>query len=109
MNESWKPWKTLAASVGLGVLTPEWTLDDSPGEEEGDCRLFSHVVEFAAAFSVPPVVSLGITGFDLDQRDSGRLSVKARDVTCEGFTVDIAAWRGSRVYAVEFSWLAVGA
>lgn len=109
MNESWKPWKTLAASVGVGVLTPEWTLDKSPGDEEGDCRVFSYDVAFADAFSMPPVVSWGITGFDLDQRDSGRLSVKVRDVTREGFTMDITAWRGSRVYAVELSWLAVGA
>ena len=108
-NESWTPWQTLAATQGLGVLTPGWNLAEAAGDGEDECRFFSHAVEFEGSFSGAPVVSLGLTGFDLDQRDSGRLSLKVRDVTSTGFVVDVIAWRGSRVYSVEFSWLAVGA
>lgn len=109
MNENWTPWKIRSATVGVGILTPEWNLAESSDVEETESRLFTHHVWFEDSFAVPPVISLGLTGFDIDERDSGRISIKARKVTCEGFLVDITSWRGSRVYAVEFSWLAVGA
>ena len=91
------------------MLTPGWNLADAPSIEESESRGFTHVITFDHAFAGPPVISVGLTGFDIDQRDSGRISIKARDVTSEGFAIDITTWRGSRVYAVEFSWLAVGA
>ena len=99
----------LSATVGAGTLTPGWNLAESPSTEEGEWRVFTQRITFDAAFFGPPVVVIGLTGFDIDQRDSGRVSVKSRDITSEGFAVEITSWRGSRVYAVEFSWLAVGA
>ena len=66
-------------------------------------------VEFEVAFSAPPVVHLGLTGFDMDQRDSSRLSLTVGEVTAEGFVAKIATWEFSRVYGVEFNWLAIGA
>jgi len=55
------------------------------------------------------VVHLGLTGFDLDQRDSSRLILRATEISTTGFVVEIATWRDTRVYSVEFSWLALGA
>jgi H-type lectin domain len=109
MNENWTPWKMLSATVGAGTLTPGWNLAETPSADEGEWRIFTQRIIFDGAFSGPPVVVIGLTGFDLDQRDGGRVSVKSRDITSEGFLVEITSWRGSRVYAVEFSWLAVGA
>jgi H-type lectin domain len=109
MNENWTPWKMLSATVGAGILTPGWNLAESPSVAEDEWRVFTQRISFAAPFSGPPVVVIGLTGFDLDQRDSGRVSVKPADITSEGFAVEITSWRGTRVYAVEFSWLAVGA
>ena len=99
----------LSATVGVGVLTPGWNLAEAPGTEESETRSFTRQIAFEGSFAAPPVISIGLTGFDIDQRDSGRISVKARDITSDGFEVEIISWRGSRVYAVEFSWLAVGA
>jgi H-type lectin domain len=55
------------------------------------------------------VVHLGLTGFDLDQRDGNRLSLRATEIGTASFVAEIATWRETRAYSVEFCWLALGA
>jgi hypothetical protein len=104
-----QPWKSLSASLQIGALTAGWNLADPPADESEDARVFRFTVFFAAPFDNAPVVHLGLTGFDLDQRDSNRLSLRATEITTAGFVAEIATWRDTRVYSVEFSWLALGA
>ena len=66
-------------------------------------------VVFDRPFDSVPVVQLGLTGFDLDQRDSARVSLKATQVTPTFFQAEVWIWAGTRVYSVEFHWLAIGA
>ena len=54
------------------------------------------------------MVQVAIAGFDIDQRDSARLSVRASAITATGFEIIVQTWQNSRVYKVEISWLAVG-
>lgn len=102
------PWKVLASHVGVGMLTEGWTLDEEapPG---GEVHCFRVAVAFDTPFDAVPVVQLGLTGFDLDQRDSARVSLKATQVTPSGFQAEVWSWAGTRVYSVEFHWLAIGA
>jgi hypothetical protein len=109
MNSSMQPWKTLSASLQLGVLTAGWNLSEPPAESTDDARVFRFTVYFAAPFDTAPVVQLGLTGFDLDQRDSNRLSLRVAEITPASFVAEISSWRDTRVYSVEFSWLALGA
>jgi len=104
-----QPWKSLSASLQIGVLTEGWNLAEPPAEAADTERVFRYTVFFAAPFDSAPVVHVGLTGFDLDQRDSGRLNLRVATITPEGFDVEIGTWRETRVYAVEFSWLALGA
>ncbi|HSJ00951.1 MAG TPA: H-type lectin domain-containing protein, partial [Verrucomicrobium sp.] len=102
-----QPWKTLAATTGVGVLSEGWNLAESP--EPGVARVYTLEVPFAEPFFNPPVVQAGLTGFDMDHAFSGRLSLKVITITPSGFSVSISTWEDSKVYAVEFSWLAIGA
>ena len=104
-----QPWKTLAATVHVGTQTEGWSLATPPDEHQDQTRVFRFDVYFSAPFETPPVVHLGLTGFDVDQRDAGRLTLAATDITTTGFTAEIATWRETRVYSVVFSWLALGA
>jgi hypothetical protein len=54
------------------------------------------------------VVQLGLTGFDMDQRESSRITLKAENITESGFQAVISTWASSQVFAVEFNWLAIG-
>ena len=100
------PWNVLSSDIGVGILTPGWNLDAAGLDEP---RSFTLPVVFAAEFSSVPVVHLGLTGLDVDQRDSSRVTLKAEDITPAGFRAVISTWSGSRVFAVEFNWLAIGA
>ena len=107
MNSSPIPWKVLASNAGVGILTDGWTLDVADAGTD-DSREFLVEIVFASPFAVAPVVQLGLTGFDIDQRDTSRLTLKAQNITESGFQAVIATWAGTRVYAVEFNWLAIG-
>ncbi len=82
---------------------------DTVGTETDDVRTFRTAVVFATPFASIPVVQLGLTGFDLDQRDSARITLQAENITATGFEAVISTWAGTRVFAVEFNWLAIGA
>jgi len=108
MYSSALPWKALSSNVSVNVLTEGWNLAcPEAGAEEG-IRKFSLYVAFDTPFFEVPVVQIGLSGFDIDQRDSARLTVKAENITEFGFQASIVTWAGSRVYAVEFNWIAIG-
>lgn len=102
------PWKTLAATLCVGTSTEGWNLSEHPGEELDTPRTFVADVYFASPFTYPPAVHLSLTGFDIDQRHSARLSVRATDITESGFKAVVTTWHDSRVFSVEASWLAIG-
>lgn len=102
------PWKVLASNLGVGRLTEGWTLD-AEASPDMPARCFRVPVVFDTPFDAVPVVQVGLTGFDLDQRDSARVSLKASQITPNGFLAEVWTWVGTRVYAVEFHWLAIGA
>lgn len=108
MFESSVPWKVLSSHVGVGVLTEGWNLEEATSESN-EARCFVVEVTFASPFYAVPVVHLGLTGFDLDQRDSSRVSLKAECITEFGFQAVISTWSDTRVFSVEFNWLAIGA
>jgi hypothetical protein len=108
MHASPVPWKVLASHLGVGVLTKGWTLDVVWPPHSEQSRSFVVDVVFDSPFSSIPVVQLGITGFDIDQRESARLTLKAENITESGFQAVISTWENTRVFAVEFHWLAIG-
>jgi hypothetical protein len=55
------------------------------------------------------VVHLGLTGFDLEQWSSSRLTLSVVTVSELGFVARLTTWRSSRVYSATFQWFAVGA
>lgn len=102
------PWKAVSSVTTLGILTPGWNLTEI---EEGDphaARTFTTKVEFLDAFQFPPVLHTSLVGFDLDQRDSQRLSIAASNITTTSFDLSVTTWMASRVYSVEVNWLALG-
>ncbi len=109
MNGEWMPWKTFSSSLSVGLGTDGWNLADINPEELDKPRVFVAEVFFATPFVGAPVVHIGLTGFDIDQRHTARVSVRATEITPGGFKVEISTWMDSRIYSVEAAWLAIGA
>ena len=109
MIDSLQPWRTLSATVHVGTLTDGWLLADHAGGSQDAARTFVVDVPFAAAFVSAPVVHVGLTGFDVDKWHTARLSLRIIEITPEGFRAEIVTWADTRVYGVEFNWLAIGA
>ena len=109
MNGEWlMPWKSLSATLRVGVGTESWNLAEFPEDDFEKPRIFTVDVAFATPFTIVPVVQLALSGFDIDQRHTARLSVRAAEITTQGFKAEIGTWSDTRVYSVEATWLAIG-
>lgn len=102
------PWKTASSVFNVGINSAGWNLAEVPDGEIDLPRTFVTEVTFLEPFNAAPLVHAAIVGFDLDQRDSARVSVAVTLVTNVGFTLAVTTWRETRVYGVEVSWLALG-
>jgi hypothetical protein len=109
MNNGIMPWKILSATVEVGTDSEGWNLAEPSHEKAEEPRVFSYDVRFDFPFHSPPVVHVGLTGFDIDQRHTARLDLKAVEISTIGFKAEILTWSDSRIYSVDFGWLAVGA
>lgn len=107
MSDSYLPLKVISSQLCIGSETEGWTLDHPATDDDAE-RVFTFDVFFEAPFAAPPVVHLGVTGFDIDQCSSSRLKVMPVQVSERGFQVRVKTWRASRVYSVDLSWIAVG-
>jgi hypothetical protein len=65
-------------------------------------------VPFNAPFANLPMVHVGLTGFDIDNSDTVRLSVRTGEITASGFDLLVLTWLNTRVYKVQVSWIALG-
>ncbi|MDF1657519.1 MAG: H-type lectin domain-containing protein [Verrucomicrobiales bacterium] len=107
MSDPFLPLNVISASVCVGSETDGWNLDQAAAEGDPE-RVFLVDVFFETPFLAPPVVHLGVTGFDIDQCSSSRLGISTIAISKTGFQAQLRTWRSSRVYSVEFQWMAIG-
>lgn len=107
MISAMEPFSFLAGKEVLGADTEGWLLDQPPPAQSD--RSLCVRVGFSRPFRSPPLVHLGLTGFDISERDCARLSLEARNVTRDGFEIVVGTWFNTVIWRVEVSWLALGA
>ncbi len=103
MSNDLIPIATSSGITCVGHETEDWNLATGEGLRE-----FLWPITFEFPFGAPPVVQLSLSGFDLDQRDSSRISIAPANIGPQGFDLVIRTWENSRVYRVEASWIAIG-
>lgn len=54
------------------------------------------------------MLHFGLSGFDMDNRDSAGLSVRTGTISATGFELLVVTWLNTLVYEVEVAQLAVG-
>lgn len=108
MHTDLLPIRMSSSIMTFDQTTPGWTLAEIDEQAMEQPRRFISKVNFDSPFSYTPLVHISVTGFDMDNRDSARLSVHAEAITPTGFVIALQTWQYSRVYKVEISWLALG-
>lgn len=85
------------------VNTEGWNLNSGNGY-----RTHVMFVKFPKAFAKEPTVMVTLTSYDGAAGKDGnvRVSIKADQITREGFTVKTMTWGDSRLAGVEGSWFA---
>ncbi len=101
------PLSFVAGAARFDDTWPGWALLE-PSPSDGGVRTFSGRVTFDRAFNAPPVVQIGITGFDIDNGDNARLNVGIIAVDGNGFEVELRTWWNSRLWSVDLNWIAIG-
>lgn len=97
------PFALLSAVAHLGSSLEGWSLQEGEGT-----RTFAQHIQFEHAFSAPPVIQLGVVGFDASKDHNLRLRTRALDITASGFTLVAETWLHSQLWSVDISWLAIG-
>jgi hypothetical protein len=64
--------------------------------------------EFGNAFLAPPVVSIGISMWDMDRNTNSRADISAENVTTTGFEIVFRTWADTRVARIRADWMAIG-
>lgn len=80
---------------------PMWT-----GQGDRESR---HLITFKEAFVEAPVVTVSISMWDIDNKNTSRADVSAEKVTAKGFHLVFRTWGDTRVARVRADWMALGA
>jgi hypothetical protein len=107
MTSAVLPLSFAAGAVRFDDSRPGWALLERVPDGDG-VRTFTGRVTFDRSFQAPPVVQIGITGFDIDNGDNARLKVGILDVDGDGFAVELRTWWNSRLWSVDLNWIAIG-
>lgn len=98
---------TIISDTFIGnVQEPDWCLLEVG--EGSQSRIFERYIRFGKRFNKKPLVHVSLAGFDIDNDDNARLSIRATNISVEGFSVQMITWLNTRMWSVEVSWIAFG-
>lgn len=65
-------------------------------------------VSFDEAFKSRPLVQVGMSMWDFDQKSNQRADISAEQVEVTGFTIVFRTWGDTRVARIRADWFALG-
>ena len=63
---------------------------------------------FDERFLEPPVVTVGISMWDIDHQANSRVDIAAENITATGFEIVFRTWSDSRIARIRDDWMAIG-
>lgn len=98
---------TIAVDQGSRVLFEDFAQDGAMwvGEGPREVRLRQ---DFAQVFVDVPVVTIGLSMWDIACSTNSRLDIAAEQVTGSGFEIVFRTWADTRIARVRADWLAIG-
>ncbi len=71
-------------------------------------REVRHQQSFKEAFVEPPLVTVGISMWDIDHQTNSRVDIAAESVTAKGFEIVFRTWANTRIARIRADWMAIG-
>jgi hypothetical protein len=93
---------------GTRILFSDFAHDGAMWTGSGP-REVRQTQSFKEAFVEPPVVTVGISMWDMDHKTNSRVDILAENVTATGFEIVFRTWGDTRVARVRADWMALGA
>ncbi len=97
----------IGVEQGSKVLFSDFAHDGAMWAGSGP-REVRHQQKFGEAFVEPPVVSIGISMWDIDHKTNSRVDISAENVTSAGFEIVFRTWADTRIARVRADWTAIG-
>lgn len=92
---------------GSSVLFSDF-MDDGAMWTGGGPREVRQHQSFGEPFVEPPIVTVGISMWDIDHQTNSRVDIAAEKVTVEGFEIVFRTWANTRIARIRADWMAIG-
>ena len=93
---------------GSRVLFSDFADGGAMWTGQGD-RESRHLIAFKEAFVEAPAVTVSISMWDIDNKNTSRADISAERITATGFQLVFRTWGDTRVARVRADWMALGA
>ncbi len=64
--------------------------------------------EFTESFVEPPMVTVGVSMWDIAHQTNSRVDISAENVTTTGFELVFRTWADTRIARIRADWTAIG-
>lgn len=71
-------------------------------------REVRHAQMFNERFQSAPVVTIGISMWDIDHKTNSRVDISADNITATGFEIVFRTWADTRIARIRADWMAIG-
>jgi hypothetical protein len=97
----------IGVDQGTRVLFSDFAHDGAMWTGAGPREVRVHQ-PFKEPFQTAPVVTVGISMWDMDHKTNSRVDISAETVTAAGFEIVFRTWADTRIARVRADWIAVG-
>lgn len=92
---------------GSKILFSDYAHDGAMWTGSGP-REVRQTQEFSESFVEPPVVTVGVSMWDIAHQTNSRADITAENVTTKGFEIVFRTWADTRVARIRADWMAIG-
>lgn len=92
---------------GSTILFSDYAHDGAMWTGAGP-REVRQVQEFKESFASPPLVTVGVSMWDIAHQTNSRADISAENVTAKGFEIVFRTWADTRIARIRADWMAIG-
>lgn len=98
---------SIGVEQGSRILFSDFVHDGAMWSGSGP-REVRHTQAFKEEFLEPPMVTVGISMWDIDHKANSRVDISAENISTSGFEIVFRTWGDSRIARIRADWFAFG-